>query len=344
MTFIPDKPACSFEEQIQILRDRNLIINNEQYAKWCFSNYGYYSLINGYSKPFLKDIDNEIYKDDILFERIVQQYKFDRDIKSITFQRIIDCENHLKTVLGNVIAESFGVYDKLPDDAGYVEGQQSYLFHENFVRKQQLGKLIAGIRKTRNTISQNPTKYYREQKNHIPPWILFRNISLWDAKTLYQVLKRTEKTLCTPSLFPYQNLFSEEEISKSIVDSYELLREFRNNMAHGSRAFAKKSKASLNLKAIEKILGPDIVDPSKHAKGYGRNDLFAFLLTIIIFSNEPEVLLSMFIDLENLTKKYIEIDNAYGFSSYEDFLSHSSLPNDYLEKLVRAYRFKYSLV
>ena len=35
-----------------------------------------------------------------------------------------------------------------------------------------------------------PTNYYVEMHNHVPPWILFKNISFGDSINLYNVLKK----------------------------------------------------------------------------------------------------------------------------------------------------------
>lgn len=45
------------------------------------------------------------------------------------------------------------------------------------------------------------TKHYKENHNHIPPWILFKNISFGDAINLFCVLNRQEKEPITDILF-----------------------------------------------------------------------------------------------------------------------------------------------
>ncbi|WP_367378139.1 Abi family protein [Enterococcus gilvus] len=342
MPFQLDKKFLTYNQQIELLKSRNLIIKDEAFAKWCLSHHGYYPLINGYSKPYLSNPDNcEDYSEGTQFERILYQYHIDRDLKSILFERIIDCENHLKTVLGYVVAESFGEYDKLPGDQGYIAGEDSYLYKNNFLKKPLLNSLIKSIRKTRNSFNSNPTKYYRDNKNHIPPWILFRNISLWEAKSLFQVLKVSEKIKAIPELFPYYSYFSPDITSKIMIDSYELMRIFRNNMAHGSRAYATRPKASLPLVAIETILGPQIVSKEEHKTGVGRNDLFGFLLVVSILSQDFDILQTTFEELQRMELKYRSLENQLDFSPFNDFLEFSNLPPNYIERLVSGMQYKY---
>lgn len=44
----PDKPFKTYNEQISILKSRNVYIKNEVTVKQCLTDISYYSLINGY--------------------------------------------------------------------------------------------------------------------------------------------------------------------------------------------------------------------------------------------------------------------------------------------------------
>lgn len=47
------KPFKTYDEQIEILSNRDLDINNSEYAKIILSQVNYYNLINGYKALFL---------------------------------------------------------------------------------------------------------------------------------------------------------------------------------------------------------------------------------------------------------------------------------------------------
>lgn len=49
------KEFKTIDEQIQILKSRNLTIPDEQRAKDYLLSNNYYNIINGYSKPFLEE-------------------------------------------------------------------------------------------------------------------------------------------------------------------------------------------------------------------------------------------------------------------------------------------------
>lgn len=59
-----DKNFTTFEEQINILKNRNLKFTSEESALTALKRYGYYNIINGYKDPYVDIIDDkEHYKD-----------------------------------------------------------------------------------------------------------------------------------------------------------------------------------------------------------------------------------------------------------------------------------------
>ena len=50
------KPFLTYEQQIDLLKSKNLIVADEEYAKITLSQIGYFSLIGGYKHPFIQTI------------------------------------------------------------------------------------------------------------------------------------------------------------------------------------------------------------------------------------------------------------------------------------------------
>ena len=68
------KPFLTFDAQISYLEnDKNLVIQDHDYAKTMLKQIGYFSLIGGYKAPF-KDPTTRKYKDGTRFEDIVALY------------------------------------------------------------------------------------------------------------------------------------------------------------------------------------------------------------------------------------------------------------------------------
>ena len=55
----PDKPFKTYDEQVSILKSRNVYIKNEEIVKQCLTDISYYSLINGYKDLFDSDINGK---------------------------------------------------------------------------------------------------------------------------------------------------------------------------------------------------------------------------------------------------------------------------------------------
>lgn len=111
-----EKPFKTIDEQLDILKDRNLIILNETAAKKILQDYGYYEIINGYKYPFLKDSSNDDigYKPSTTFEHIFELYQLDSHIRSSVMSAIEIFENSFKQSLAynisKYISDDFSIY------------------------------------------------------------------------------------------------------------------------------------------------------------------------------------------------------------------------------------------
>ena len=69
------KPFINASQQINTLRNRNLLVKNQFRAEKALMRYGYYEIVNGY-KQFLLDSSQttEKYKTDSTFEKLLALY------------------------------------------------------------------------------------------------------------------------------------------------------------------------------------------------------------------------------------------------------------------------------
>ena len=74
------KKFFTYEEQIELLKSKKLIITDEQRAINYLKQYSYYSLISGY-KDIFKVEKNGNYRPDARFEHIVLLYQLDNMLK-----------------------------------------------------------------------------------------------------------------------------------------------------------------------------------------------------------------------------------------------------------------------
>jgi abortive infection bacteriophage resistance protein len=88
MTKIPyNKPATTYAAQVTKLRDRGMVINDEDAAKDALQHYNYYRL-GAYWLPFEKDHATHEFRDDTDFNQVLDLYDFDRNLRLLCLDAI----------------------------------------------------------------------------------------------------------------------------------------------------------------------------------------------------------------------------------------------------------------
>jgi len=114
----------TLKDQIQLLKDRNLIIENEEYAEKILYNVNYYRL-SAYSLGLR---DNDIFKENTTFEKIYRLYEFDVRLRSILLQAIETTEIMFRTKIAYHMANKYGSESYLD-----VQFFQSEIFYNRFI-------------------------------------------------------------------------------------------------------------------------------------------------------------------------------------------------------------------
>ena len=94
--------------QLELLRKRNLIIDDENKARHHLTYYGYYNTINAYKTPYVcsDETGKEKYIEGTTFNDIVSLFNFDYEIRTAIYKIITDVEMHLKANLAHIIAKN----------------------------------------------------------------------------------------------------------------------------------------------------------------------------------------------------------------------------------------------
>lgn len=237
------KPFKTIDEQIEILRGRNLKFKNIDRAKRYLLDYNYYNVINFYSKFFMNK-ENNTYYDDIYFENILEVHHFDKEIKTAIFEAIMEVERHFKSILA---------YDYC---SVYKDDLHSYLNIDNYNKKYQnevqnfidmLNKLINKYKKKKD---QNSIKHYANNHAYIPFWIIVDYLTLGNIIYFYKIINIKEKNLVAAhlSFFIKENLETDtvKNVSPRLIgNALENIRELRNITAHNKILLGFKFKNDL---------------------------------------------------------------------------------------------------
>jgi abortive infection bacteriophage resistance protein len=106
-----NKPALTFDEQVELLKNRGLLIEDEERTKRHLRNVSYYRL-SAYMIPF-RQIDTngtllESFKEGTTWDDVYNLYKFDRKLRLVVFDAIERIEIALRTQLIYQLSHKYG--------------------------------------------------------------------------------------------------------------------------------------------------------------------------------------------------------------------------------------------
>lgn len=109
------KRATTIDEQIELLRSRGMVINDEEKAREVLSDIGYFRL-GFYCFPFEKSYPRKnnrshLYKDGSLLSDVVDLYYFDTDLRNILLKYLFRIEVNFRTKLVYIVS---GFYKDSP--------------------------------------------------------------------------------------------------------------------------------------------------------------------------------------------------------------------------------------
>ena len=324
-----DKPFKTYDEMIKIMRERNIEIVDESLAKMVLENYSYYSIVNGYKNTFLQPDDSEKFIPGTRFEELYTLHLIDTNLNNILFKYILYIEKTLKSRLSYLVSENFGVYSDRADLSN--NNPADYLYNRNYSNSnKKRDPILRKVKACLQNERKNPSlEHYINTKNHIPPWILTYNVPFGLSIEWYSILPGTHKTtICTKFInTPLLNIDEHKEFFSKALD---LIKEYRNKIAHGNRTFSIMQLPVLPKKAILTLsLGNLSVDEYNTQK-LGQNDVFAVFLVIMLLLNDQYLLTNFYNDCLNLFLPYKSQGVKFnGKSVFEVF----GLPDNILDRM-----------
>ena len=168
-----NKTAKTIDEQIQKLKDRNLIIEDEKSAKEILFSINYYNF-SGYLFDYRKQ--DGTYSD-VSFEKVYKIYKCDERIKSLLLYAIELIEHNLRTKLSYRIAH-------LTSPSGYCD---SCNFNDIINHKKLMQKFDKAVIRNKNLpfVKHHLIKY----NGFFPVWVAVELFSLGMILNCYKNLK-----------------------------------------------------------------------------------------------------------------------------------------------------------
>lgn len=239
------KPFKTYEEQIEIIKNRGLIVEDEEYAKEQLALYNYYNIINGYKDLFVINnaTENERFIENVRFEELLQLYTFDIKTKQLFLEQILRIESVLKSTIAYVFAKNH------PD--GDILNKNNY--NVNFKKVKANGELIFNTDKVINELGDciesqlkhknDMIRHYKETYGQIPMWVAVNIFMLGLTSELFSIMTPKDQSDVCKQL---SKLLQIEIFPTDLIAYFNQLVYARNICAHNQRFYDIKTKCHLS--------------------------------------------------------------------------------------------------
>ncbi|MBL7897684.1 MAG: Abi family protein, partial [Crocinitomicaceae bacterium] len=212
------KDAFTITQHIQQLKQRGLIIENEDTAIQYLSHVSYYRLA-GYWWPMQSDKTTHTFKSNSRFEDVISLYNFDRELRILLFDVIEKIEISLRTKLIYHLSHEF--------DAWWF--QKTELFIDTQALVQTLASLQEEIDRSKDIFIKEHKKKYKEDLRFPPSWKTLELTSFGTLSKLYGNLRNdiTSKDTIAKELGAVNHTY--------LPSWLQSIAQIRNYCAHHSR-------------------------------------------------------------------------------------------------------------
>lgn len=249
----------NLDEQVEILKQKNLTINDVNYAKEVLLRENYFFL-NGYRYPFIKSLDNKVYIDGVTFEELYSLFLFDRKLRNIVFKNILMIENNIKSIISYQLSKKYGYREKdylNPNNFNYIPEKRRQV-------NDLLGKMKRQIKD--NAVNHTATKHYINNYGYIPLWVLVKVLSFGIVSELFSILKKEDQ-------YDIVELY---DLDVNVFTNYlSSLSNYRNLCAHEDILYNNRTQKSILDTKYHRLLNIPIMD---NEYIYGKNDLFSVVI------------------------------------------------------------------
>lgn len=273
------KTPTSYQQQIEILKNRGLLIEDENRAITILERINYYRFMAyGLTLKRTSTLE-EIYEDGVSFESIFSLYEFDKKLRTLLLEAIESIEIAFRAQIAYHHAHTYG-------PLAYREAGcfSKVTFHEKF-----LNNLERSLKENKNELFV--AHHYSKYQGQFPIWVAIEVLSFSTLSMLYKNLENTVKQRIAKKYYG---------VHFSYIQSWlHTLTTIRNIVAHHGRLYGKQL-----------IIRPKIF--SEESKVISNKKLFSVFVIVskllspeekIVFKSQMEMLVSAYeesIDLQEL--------------------------------------------
>ena len=263
------KEFKTLDEQIEILKERGLVINDVDKAKNLLLSENYF-FINGYRHIFLKNSKSSEFIPGTTFDELYALFQFDRSFRNVLFKNLLIVENNLKSILSYGLSKKYGIREK-----DYLKMSN---FSQDIKKVRQVNDVLSKIKRQikLNGRQHTATLHYLSNYGYVPLWILVKLLSFGMINELYSILKPEDKL----NIASYYNLDVE-----TLGIYIALLSNYRNLCAHEDIVFEHKTQKEIPDTRYHRELDIPMMNDEYI---YGKNDIFSVVIMLKFMLNESD--------------------------------------------------------
>lgn len=300
-----EKNFKNLDEQVEILKFKGLIINDENYVKKILLRENYFFLM-GYRHLFMEPGDRH-FKNGTTFEELYSLFLFDRSIRNVLFKYILVIENNLKSITSYQLSKKYGYKER------------DYLKAKNFTsdsnKQAQVNDLLKKMKRQIrvNGSQHSATQHYVSNYGYIPLWILVKVLSFGIVSEMYSILKPEDQK-------EIANVYDID--TNSLIVYLPILANYRNLCAHEDILYENKTQKLIDDTVYHKLLN---LKKENDIYVQGKNDVFCLIIIMKQLLNSD--------DFKNMTLELDHIIETLNFNlrtiNIGSVLNRMGFPNNW---------------
>lgn len=208
------KKPTTYQEQLDILKARGIIINDSNQCIAVLETVNYYRF-TAYFLPF--KLSDGQYREGTQFRRVYRIYEFDRKLRSILFAALEEVEIFLRAKFSYFHVHKYGAEGYM-DETSFSGKHQAIKFKENLEREISSNKRSAFV-------AHHNEKY----EGHFPLWVAVELFSFGMLSRFYSDMKTEDKKQIARELYG--------TVPKNVSSWLRCCTDLRNICAHYGRLY-----------------------------------------------------------------------------------------------------------
>ncbi len=303
-----EKIFKTLQEQVNILKSKGLIIEDEEKTKEILLRENYF-FINGYRTLLMKSHVDKKFVKGATFHELYSIFSFDRYFRNILFKNLLIVENSLKSVIAYQLSKKYGTREK------------DYLNPKNFTNDHMKSRKVKDlIDKMKRQIRVNgshhsATIHYLNNYGYVPLWVVVKVLSFGIVCELYSILK-PEDQVEVASIFGVPTRYMESFLP--------LLANYRNLCAHEDIVYDHRTERVIaNTEYHNAMDIPRMNDEYI----YGKDDIFAVIITLKYMLKEDDFHMMM----KEMEYEIEKLDGKIDSIPLDKILDKMGFPSNYMD-------------